>query len=165
MCQSGWDMLSRHLAKHSGAFCAGCSLIPLFCGWGERFSFKLVALEGSRVPSAIRADFKQLLERPGEERLTLLLPSQGSEKGSCKWLLLDLTAIWAGWSVLRALCLAVLKLCESIPAHRSCLDFLGFPTASPMTPVNTQYSGNFLFCCIFLPLKFQFGSFILIFKK
>lgn len=109
MCQSVWDMLSRHLAKHSGAFCAGCSLIPLFCGWGERFSFKLVALEGSRVPSAIRADFMQLLERLGEERLTLLLQSKGSEKSSCKWLLLNLTAIWAGWSVLRALYLAVSK--------------------------------------------------------
>lgn len=37
-------------------------LFLCFVGGGEHFSFKLVVLEGSRVPSAIRADFMQFIE-------------------------------------------------------------------------------------------------------
>lgn len=52
-------------------------LFLCFVGGGEHFSFKLVALEGSRVPSAIRAGFMQFIERLGEERLTPASPKPG----------------------------------------------------------------------------------------
>lgn len=102
------------------SFPCGCSFIPLFCGWGERFSFKLVASEGSRVPATIWADLMQLIERFGEERMTPASPSQGSCGG-----FLQMTSF-------------------AFDCYMGSLDISGM-IASPMTPVNALYSGKFLF--------------------